>query len=74
MIPGRGLAARRIFFTKLIKIKDFRVEIIVLMVFFMSFPMTSHEKSRVFFSTTHFLSDKEFPMDSVVVNFVWFIR
>ena len=37
--PGRGLAARRIFFTKLIKIKDFKVEIIVFMDFLMSFPM-----------------------------------
>ena len=29
--PGRGLAARRIFFTKVVKINDFKVEIIVFM-------------------------------------------
>ena len=37
--PGTGPAARRNFFTELIKIKDFRVEIIVFMYFLMSFPM-----------------------------------
>ena len=29
--PGRGLAARRFFFTKVVKINDFKVEIIVFM-------------------------------------------
>ena len=56
--PGRGPAARRNFFTELIKIKDFRVEIIVFMYFLMSFPMKTFV---CFFVTTHFYL-KEFPV------------
>ena len=56
--PGRGPPLGEFFFTELIKIKDFRVEIIVFMYFLMSFPMKTFV---YFFVTTHFYL-KEFPV------------
>ena len=46
--PGRGLAARRNFFTKLVKINDFEVEIIVFMWIFMSFVMSKFSEILFF--------------------------
>ena len=51
-LPVGGSPLGGFFFTKLIKIIDFKVEIIVFMVFFMSFPM---KKSRVFLEKLIFI-------------------